>query len=66
MDEEKPKPIQTISADISIIQKDLNDLKCHMKLIKSMVEQILFLNKIKKEVISKPEEPTKSTGGWFY
>ena len=64
--EAEPKPIQTIQADISSIQKDINDLKCHIKLIKSMVEQLLFLNKVKKEVISKPEEPTKSTGGWFY
>ena len=62
--EAEPKPIQTIQADISIIQKDINDLKCHIKLIKSMVEQLLFLNKVKKEVISKPI-PTESTG-WFY
>ena len=62
--EAEPKPIQTIQSDISIIQKDINDLKCHIKLIKSMVEQILFLNKIKKGVISKPI-PTESTG-WFW
>ena len=64
MDECAKKPIQTIQSEISIIQKDINDLKCHIKLIKSMVEQLLFLNKIKKEVISKPI-PTESTG-WFY
>ena len=62
--EAEPKPIQTIQADISIIQKDINDLKCHIKLIKSMVEQLLFLNKVKKEVISKPI-PTESTS-WFW
>jgi hypothetical protein len=59
-----PKPIQTIQVDIGVIQKDINDLKCHVKLIKASIEQILFLHKVKKEVISKPI-PTESTS-WFW
>ena len=64
MDAEPQKPIQTIQANVKDIQKDINDLKCHVKMIRSMVEQILFLHKVKKEVISKPI-PTESTS-WFW
>ena len=64
MEAQTQKPIQTIQADIKDIQKDINDLRCHVKMIRSMVEQILFLHKVKKEVISKPI-PTESTS-WFW
>lgn len=63
MDEE-PKPILTIQSNIINIHKDITDLKSNVKQLKCMVEQILFLQKIKKEVISKPI-PTESSG-WFW
>ena len=63
MDEE-PKPILTIQSNIINIHKDISELKSNVKQIKCMIEQILFLQKTKKEVISKPI-PTETTG-WFW
>tara|TARA_R110000851_G_scaffold80680_2_gene177389 strand:+ start:667 stop:858 length:192 start_codon:yes stop_codon:yes gene_type:complete len=61
---DEPKPILTIQSNIINIHKDITDLKSNVKQIKCMIEQILFLQKIKKEVISKPI-PTETTG-WFW
>ena len=61
---DEPKPILTIQSNIINIHKDITDLKSNVKQLKCMVEQILFLQKIKKEVISKPI-PTETTG-WFW
>ena len=63
MDEEPQKPIRTIQSDVSIIQKDINDLKCHVKLIKSSLEQLLYLQKQKKDILTTV--PTGTTG-WFW
>tara|TARA_R110000787_G_scaffold112871_1_gene221794 strand:+ start:323 stop:514 length:192 start_codon:yes stop_codon:yes gene_type:complete len=61
---DEPKPILTIQSNIINIHKDISELKSNVKQIKCMIEQILFLQKIKKEVISKPI-PTETTG-WFW
>ena len=61
---DEPKPILTIQSNIINIHKDISELKSNVKQIKCMLEQLLFLQKIKKEVISKPI-PTETTG-WFW
>lgn len=62
--DEQPKPILTIQSNIINIHKDISELKSNVKQLKCMLEQLLFLQKIKKEVISKPI-PTETTG-WFW
>tara|TARA_R110002012_G_scaffold201386_1_gene370308 strand:- start:449 stop:643 length:195 start_codon:yes stop_codon:yes gene_type:complete len=62
--DEAPKPILTIQSNIINIHKDISELKSNVKQLKCMVEQILFLHKVKKEVISKPI-PNESTS-WFW
>lgn len=64
MEDEQPKPILTIQSNIINIHKDISELKSNVKQLKCMLEQLLFLQKIKKEVISKPI-PTETTG-WFW
>ena len=61
---DEPKPILTIQSNIINIHKDISELKSNVKQLKCMLEQLLFLQKIKKEVISKPI-PTETTG-WFW
>tara|TARA_R110000822_G_scaffold306064_1_gene432126 strand:- start:411 stop:602 length:192 start_codon:yes stop_codon:yes gene_type:complete len=63
MEANTTKPIQTIQADVKDIQKDINDLKCHVKLIKSSLEQLLYLQKQKKDILTTV--PTGTTG-WFW
>ena len=64
MEAEPNKPIKTIQADIYIIRQDIKNLQSNIRSIKSLIEQLLFLETVKKT------EPTTTdttiSKGWFY
>tara|TARA_R110000782_G_scaffold53941_1_gene114365 strand:- start:1077 stop:1271 length:195 start_codon:yes stop_codon:yes gene_type:complete len=64
MEAEPNKPIKTIQADIYIIRQDIKNLQSNITSIKSLIEQLLFLETVKKT------EPTTTdttiSKGWFY
>ena len=64
MEAEPNKPIKTIQADIYIIRQDIKNLQSNITSIKSLIEQLLFLETVKK---TKPTTTdTTISKGWFY